>query len=87
MNSGMTSEFCTFIRLLNESGIKIAMAWLNARLKTLTRLALKAKRLVNDYLTTKPELAHVFMCDFERLSKKSTRILQLIDLYETEFVK
>lgn len=81
----MTSEFSMFIKLLNESGLKIAMAWLNARLKTVVRLMYAAKRLAKDYIIKKPELGHVFQCDFERLQKKSSRMLQMIDLYETSF--
>jgi len=81
----MTSEFSTFIKLLNECGIKMAMAWLNARLKTVVKLMYSAKRLAKSYMFTKPQLAHVFQCDFEKLQKKSSRMLELIDLYETEF--
>jgi hypothetical protein len=81
----MKSEFTTFFKLMIESGLKIALAWLNARLKTISREMMLAKKYAKEYFFKKPGLASVFQNDYEVKQIKVSRILQFIDLYETHF--
>jgi hypothetical protein len=81
----MKSEFTLFLKLLSESGLNIALSWLNARLKTLSRQMIRAQRFAKEYFYSKPNLAHVFHMDFIRLKTRVARILDFLNLYETHF--